>query len=430
MAARRPAGKRRATLAGGAELLSQGSDGSQDGGPSAGSGSGASHMIVAVRIRPLSKEELAAGKRSCCEVINGNTVVITKAAASGVYLQSQQAKVNEYAFDCAFGPDATQSQVYEATAKPYIEDLLSGINVTVFAYGATGAGKTHTMGSSGTTCGSGGSSSGSGGGGGGDEAAAASGIMPQSLVDVFRGVEARRRAGSGARAETWSVRVSYLEVYNEQILDLLEPGGCLQVCEDKARGVVKVAGLAERRVASCDEVLRLLRAGNANRKTEATGANAVSSRSHAVLQVSVTRAHHDDCGNDVVRESKLSLIDLAGSERASATNNTGALLRQGASINKSLLSLANCINTLAQNAARASGGGGGSGGAARAPANVKYRDSKLTRLLKTSLEGRCRVVMIANLNPSHHTYDDSHNTLHYANRAKDIKVRAALSALS
>jgi Kinesin motor domain len=134
------------------------------------------------------------------------------------------------------------------------------------------------------------------------------------------------------------------------------------------------------------------------------------------------------------------LIDLAGSERASATNNTGALLRQGASINKSLLSLANCINALASNARNAASSSSGSGsaasaavagsasGAVRAPTNVKYRDSKLTHLLKTSLEGQCRLIMIANVNPSHTMYDDSHNTLKYANRAKDIKVAPRAAA--
>jgi Kinesin motor domain len=144
------------------------------------------------------------------------------------------------------------------------------------------------------------------------------------------------------------------------------------------------------------------------------------------------------CCLRVHRESKLSLIDLAGSERASATNNTGALLRQGASINKSLLSLANCINALASNArnaacsssgsAASAAAAGSASGAGRAPTNVKYRDSKLTHLLKTSLEGQCRLIMIANVNPSHTMYDDSHNTLKYANRAKDIKVAPRAAA--
>ncbi|CAM9511450.1 unnamed protein product [Hapterophycus canaliculatus] len=188
----------------------------------------------------------------------------------------------------------------------------------------------------------------------------------------------------------------------------------LKINEDPAKGVVVVAGLVEMEVTSSDEVLDLLRQGNANRRTEATGANQVSSRSHAVLQVVVTRTLESGLsGGKSVRESKLSLIDLAGSERASATNNRGEQLRQGANINKSLLSLANCINALAGNRRRRGGKGAG---------NVKYRDSKLTHLLKASLEGRCRLVMIANVNPSHVFFDDSHNTLKYANRAKNIKV--------
>ncbi|CAN0121073.1 unnamed protein product, partial [Discosporangium mesarthrocarpum] len=210
-------------------------------------------------------------------------------------------------------------------------------------------------------------------------------------------------------------------VFNEQILDLLSPTTRpLKVNEDPGRGVVLVAGLTEKEVCSSEEVLDLLRQGNANRKTEATQANQVSSRSHAVLQVMVSCSRTDQATGDCVkRESKLSLIDLAGSERASATNNRGELLRQGANINKSLLSLANCINALAGNRNRRKGG--------KTVSNVKYRDSKLTHLLKTSLEGACRLVMIANINPSHTCYDDSHNTLKYANRAKNIKVEPRLS---
>lgn len=276
-----------------------------------------------------------------------------------------------------------------------------------------------------------------------DSAEEVSGIVPSSLVDIFRKINMRKQSPT-ERDEQWIVKVGYLEVYNEQILCLLKPGRPLRVCEDPAKGFVQVAGLEERIVNSSDEVLDLLREGNANRKTEATMANQVSSRSHAVLQVSVTRKYTDSYGQDAVREAKLCLIDLAGSERASATNNSGALLRQGANINKSLLSLANCINALAHNSRRQS----------QSKSNVKYRDSKLTHLLKASLEGNCRVVMIANINvsvqhlmvdkvlvgfgfaystacsshffsfpqPSHITYEDTHNTLKYANRAKNIKI--------
>ncbi|CAM9642672.1 unnamed protein product [Ectocarpus sp. 8 AP-2014] len=373
----------------------------------AGGDSGSENIVVAVRVRPLSATELAEGKRSCCDVLTRNTLVIRKGADPGAYLRSQKGSANEYSFDAVFPPDAGQSEVYEGTAKPHISELLEGINVTVFAYGATGAGKTHTMMGSERVFGV----------RAGDEPTEVSGIVPQSLVELFRLLAARAEVGSGQEdeAETWSVRVGYLQVYNEQIMDLLSDSSKpLKINEDPAKGVVVVAGLAEMEVASSEEVLDLLRQGNANRRTEATGANQVSSRSHAVLQVVVTRTLENAVsGNRSVRESKLSLIDLAGSERASATNNRGEQLRQGANINKSLLSLANCINALAGNRRRRGGKG---------PGNVKYRDSKLTHLLKASLEGRCRLVMIANVNPSHVFFDDSHNTLKYANRAKNIKV--------
>lgn len=155
------------------------------------------------------------------------------------------------------------------------------------------------------------------------------------------------------------------------------------------------------------KVLDHLRFGNRNRKTEPTAANKVSSRSHAVLQVIAKRMCEKTGG--LLRESKLSCIDLAGSERASASANRGARLREGANINRSLLALANCINALSRKAEK--------------NMNVNYRDSKLTHLLRTSLEGPCRVVMIANINPSHLCYEDSHNTLKYANRAKNIRVQ-------
>ncbi|CAM9177760.1 unnamed protein product [Scytosiphon promiscuus] len=377
------------------------------GGDSAFLGAGSDHIVVAVRVRPLSSTEIAEGKRSCCEVLTRNTLVIRKGADPGAYLRSQQGSVNEYSFDAVFPPEAGQSEVYEGTAKPHISELLEGINVTVFAYGATGAGKTHTMMGSERVVGTRDE----------DGTAEVSGIVPQSLVELFRLLDERAEAGSGREDETesWSVRVGYLQVYNEQIMDLLSGSSKpLKINEDPAKGIVVVAGLVEMEVTSSDEVLDLLRQGNANRRTEATGANQVSSRSHAVLQVVVTRTLESGLsGGKSVRESKLSLIDLAGSERASATNNRGEQLRQGANINKSLLSLANCINALAGNRRRRGGKG---------PGNVKYRDSKLTHLLKASLEGRCRLVMIANVNPSHVFFDDSHNTLKYANRAKNIKV--------
>ena len=243
------------------------------------------------------------------------------------------------------------------------------------------------------------------------------GIIPNALIDIFALIE--KQQTNAYHAESWQVIVSYLEVYNEQVYDLLEPTGKpLQLREDQDRGIVVVAGIAEKIADSPTSVLELLRQGNCNRKTEATMANAVSSRSHAVLQLTVRHSKSRESGHASCIETKLSLIDLAGSERASATNNRGVRLQEGANINKSLLALANCINALAGNNNASIQG--------LKKSNVKYRDSKLTHLLKSSLEGRCKLVMIANINPSCLTFEDSNNTLKYANRAKNIKISASM----
>lgn len=235
------------------------------------------------------------------------------------------------------------------------------------------------------------------------------GIIPNAMSDIFKIISAKRAVAQPG--QTWSVIVSFMEVYNEQVYDLLESTDkILSVREDTERGVVEVAGRTKTVVNSAEDVLELLQLGNTNRKTEATMANQVSSRSHAVLQLAVESNFRNANGQESSTSSTLSMIDLAGSERASATNNRGSRLQEGANINKSLLALANCINALAGNSASGK------------QMNVKYRDSKLTHLLKSSLQGKCKLVMIANINPSHITFEDSHNSLKYANRAKNIKI--------
>ena len=355
------------------------------------------NMVVAVRVRPLSLKEKESGQSSCVSILSNSIVAIRRRESEvngGAYLTSQKGSISEYAFDTAFDETVSQYGVYAQTAKPFIRHVVGGQNVTVFAYGATGAGKTHTM--LGNTR--------------EDEAAgdAEAGIISNSISDIFSLLESKK--SSLAPFESYQVAVQFIEVYNEQVYDLLETsGGPLPLREDSERGVVVAAGAVEEPANSVGEVMGLLSLGNKNRKTEATMANLVSSRSHAVLQVIVRHCKRSDCGRESVVESRLSLIDLAGSERASSTCNRGARLHEGANINKSLLALANCINALAER------------GSAK-KTNVKYRDSKLTHLLKSSLEGNCHLVMICNINPSHLTFEDSHNTLKYANRAKNIRV--------
>ena len=208
----------------------------------------------------------------------------------------------------------------------------------------------------------------------------------------------------------YDIRVSFLEIYNEQIRDLIVVSDeVLDLREDKDKGI-NVAGLSEVEVESPEDVMELLFFGNQNRTQEATDANETSSRSHAILQIIVETKDKALGITAEVAVGKLSLIDLAGSERAAKTNNRGIRMIEGANINRSLLSLGNCINALVDNIKKGSKN------------HIPYRDSKLTRLLKDSLGGNSRTVMIANISPGNDSYEDIHNTLEYANRAKNIKT--------
>jgi kinesin family member 18/19 len=226
------------------------------------------------------------------------------------------------------------------------------------------------------------------------------------MADLFQQIEDRKDD------YTAEVVVTFLEIYNEEIRDLLaEPGaptprGGLQIREDKS---VKVVGLTELRPETAEEVKDIVLMGNSRRTQSPTHANETSSRSHAVLQIHVTQSPRTASLTEERFMGTLSIIDLAGSERAAATTNMGQRMVEGANINKSLLALGNCINALCE-----------SGGAVR---HVPYRNSKLTRLLKFSLGGNCKTVMIVCVAPTSLHFDDTHNTLIYAERATKIKTR-------
>ncbi|TCD67000.1 kinesin-like protein Klp5 [Steccherinum ochraceum] len=293
-------------------------------------------------------------------------------------------KDRRFIFDRVFGHEARQQDVYQNTAKPLLKNLLDGFNATIFAYGATGCGKTHTI--SGTD----------------DDP----GIIYLTMADLFAEIDDRRED------HNVDVVVTFLEIYNEEIRDLLsEPGssaprGGLQIREDKT---VKVVGLVEARPKSAAEVKEIVLLGNSRRTQSPTHANETSSRSHAVLQVHVTQSPRTAAITEQRTVGTLSIIDLAGSERAAATSNMGQRMVEGANINKSLLALGNCINALCE-----------SGGAVR---HVPYRNSKLTRLLKFSLGGNCKTVMIVCIAPTSLHFDDTQNTLVYAERATKIKTK-------
>ena len=227
------------------------------------------------------------------------------------------------------------------------------------------------------------------------------------------------RIAADAHEYETQVRLSYLEIYNETIRDLLSPaptptGPGLALREDAA-SKISVVGITEHVPASPEQVLEMITNGNRRRTQSPTEANAVSSRSHAVLQLNVMRRPRTAGTVEEVTSGSLNIIDLAGSERAAATNNQGLRMKEGANINRSLLALGSCISALCQ------------GGRGRR--HIPYRNSKLTRLLKFSLGGNCKTVMIACVSPSSAHYDETHNTLKYANQAKNIQTKVSRNLL-
>ena len=301
------------------------------------------------------------------------------------YLDAKRSKEKRYVFDIALEGTTTNEQCYARTVGELSGSVLNGLNSTVFAYGATGSGKTHTMVGSHQD----------------------PGLMVLALKDVFNKL---KNAPSGYN---WKVSCQYIEVYNECIYDLLHPNTThrssqsLELRENPEEGVT-VSGVTKVEVDSANHILDLLRQGNARRRTEATDANATSSRSHAVLTIQVARTEANKYRAKVLH-GKLSLVDLAGSERASETNNRGSKLKDGANINRSLLALANCINALGKQHKKGM-------------AYVPYRNSKLTRMLKDGLSGNSRTAMIATVSCSSDQYHHTTNTLKYADRAKEIKT--------
>ncbi|RKP38430.1 P-loop containing nucleoside triphosphate hydrolase protein, partial [Dimargaris cristalligena] len=288
-----------------------------------------------------------------------------------------------FAFDRVFNEDATQQEVYVGTTQSLIDAVLNGFNATVFAYGATGCGKTHTI----------------------------SGIPSDPGIIFLTMKELFEKINASEHEQIVEAAMSYLEVYNETIRDLLVgegmPSPPLALREDAKKGVI-VAGLSEHIPTKVEDVMELVLLGNKNRTQSPTEANATSSRSHAVLQVHIRRKSRVGGLSSDVTSATLSLIDLAGSERASVTQNRGDRLLEGANINRSLLALANCINALCDD---------------KKKRHIPYRDSKLTRLLKFSLGGNCKTVMIVCCSPASTYFEETYNTLKYANRAKNIKTK-------
>ncbi|XP_063240330.1 kinesin-like protein KIF19 isoform X1 [Bacillus rossius redtenbacheri] len=361
---------------------SPGSDGSLP--PAAAAAAAQEKFLVAVRVRPLRNNE----NRRALHVVDDKMLVMEDDSAKLGVLRQKRPGDRQYVFDFVFKEESSQEEVYSATTRPLVSDVLDGYNATVFAYGATGSGKTHTM----------------------VGEPSSPGVMVRALNDLFLSL------GGSEHPDQFKVTMSYMEIYNESIRDLLNPSsGFLELREDSRGRGVQVAKLTEVSTTSTDQVMSLLQKGNRSRTMEPTAANQTSSRSHALLSVTVrhTAPRGDGDHKEAVRQGKLFMIDLAGSERASHTLNSGKRLQEGAHINRSLLALGNCINALY--------------GGARF---VNYRDSKLTRLLKDALSGNCRTVMVAHVSPYTLHREESRTTLLYAERASNISKKVERNVLS
>ncbi|CAG8055415.1 unnamed protein product [Penicillium salamii] len=379
---------------------------------------GASSINVAVRVRPFTIREAAQitrcddgplflgdgslagaptpklnqkGIRSIVKVIDDRCLVFdppednpVQKFSRSVVPNGKRVKDQTFAFDRIFDQNASQGEVYESTTRSLLDNVLDGYNATVFAYGATGCGKTHTI--TGT--------------------AQQPGIIFLTMQELFERIDER------SSEKSTEVTLSYLEIYNETIRDLLVPSGSsgkggLMLREDSQQ-TVSVAGLTSHHPHNVGQVMDMIMQGNERRTMSPTEANATSSRSHAVLQINIAQKDRNADVNEPHTMATFSIIDLAGSERASATNNRGARLFEGANINKSLLSLGSCINALCD---------------PRKRNHIPYRNSKLTRLLKFALGGNCKTVMIVCVSPSSQHFDETQNTLRYANRAKNIQTK-------
>ncbi|KAM9410412.1 kinesin-like protein kif7 isoform 2-T2 [Pholidichthys leucotaenia] len=344
-----------------------------------------SAVQVAVRVRPLLPKELLHCHESC---------ITTDPELRRVTLGHDR----HFLCDFLFEETCCQEEVYSVSVQPLIDAFFQGFNATVFAYGQTGSGKTYTIGEA-NICSF------------RDEE---QGIIPRAVADIFKLLDENDLTD-------FSVRVSYLEVYKEEFKDLLEvetASNDIHIREDK--GNIVLCGVKECEVEGLDEVLSLLESGNTARHTGATQMNPNSSRSHTIFTVYMDqrRGSFRLCGTAAssgpqMLSSKFHFVDLAGSERIVRTGNTGERLKESIQINSGLLALGNVIGAL--------------GDPKRKGSHIPYRDSKITRILKDSLGGNSKTLMIACISPSSSDFDESLNTLNYASRARNIQNRATVN---
>jgi hypothetical protein len=331
----------------------------------------ADSIRVICRVRPQNERERGTDNAVECDEDSGNMRV-----------KNSYSETQSFSFDAVLGPLGTQEKLYEISASVIVHDVTKGFNGTVFAYGQTSSGKTHTM------------------QGPHLSDPALKGVIPRALDHMFQYIS------RSAEDMEFVVKVSLIEIYMERIRDLFDPTKTdLKIREDKSKGIW-IENVSEICVGSPQESMDLLRFGQSNRSTAATLMNAESSRSHSIFIVSLFQKSESD-----TKESKLYLVDLAGSEKVRKTGAEGQVLEEAKMINKSLSALGNVINALTD----------------PKTSHIPYRDSKLTRILQESLGGNSKTCLIINCSPSLANEDETVSTLRFGQRAKFITNKAQVN---
>ncbi|XP_043790092.1 kinesin-like protein Klp61F [Apis laboriosa] len=342
---------------------------------------------VFVRIRPINNSEKNDKCTNILEIPNDKEVIVHERPYDKIS--------KKFKFNSVFGPSAKQINVYNVVVNPLLEQVLAGYNCTVFAYGQTGTGKTFTM------------------EGINKElnlywhSDSSAGMIPRSLSHLFDKLQA-------LETQEYTVRVSFLELYNEDIFDLLSnnhDASKLRLYEDTSKkGAVIVHGLEEVTIHNTSEVYKILKKGSDKRQTAATFMNTQSSRSHTIFSITVHMKESTIDGEEILKTGKLNLVDLAGSENVGRSGSVDKRAREAGNINQSLLTLGRVITALVE----------------RAP-HIPYRESKLTRLLQESLGGRTKTSIIATVSPANINLEETLSTLDYAHRAKNITNRPEIN---
>ena len=325
---------------------------------------------VVIRVRPMNSHEIEQKSKICVEIdtVNNTVAVI-----------SDKNNVKTFPFDYVYPMDTTQREIYDQVAFPIVDSIFQGYNGTIFAYGQTGCGKTFTMMGIPTD-------------------PNLKGIIPNSFSHIFGYIKTE------GESKKFLLRCSFLEIYNEEVRDLLgDSKKKLDIRDDPKKGTF-VRDLTYINIKDSNDIEKCLNKGNKNRHVGQTSMNDQSSRSHSLFTVYLEIEEKGNDGNERIKSGKLNLVDLAGSERVGKTNATGQTFDEGKKINLSLTALGSVIDALSSNRK-----------------HIPYKDSKLTRLLADSLGGNTKTVMFANISPASYNYDETLGTLRYASRAKLIK---------